>query len=369
MKIVRKKVWLVFVALLSIAVLTACSRGSGSTSETALPDMDIRIMENNTDPTKPNPADLLSVHFIDVGEGDAILIVQGDYAMLVDGGSPEMGTRVFSYIRNQGVEILDYLVATRPFADHVGGLPDVLRRMTVRNVLLPMIYHDTSIYNAFLLAVENAGAYVAVPFARHTFALGDAKVTILSPNPAGEWDNRANYSIVMRIEFGSTSFLLMGDAMREVEANLLGSTARLSSDVLKVARHGASSATTSGFLDAVNPSIAVISTGGYDGFLSQEVLRRLNGVGAHMEGDYFFNDLIISIETSRDESAKPLSTWYVTADFTEIEITEVTITKMAFGDYNFSFHWIFEDLVYRINLPNGVFSEREWRGIIRSMAE
>ena len=72
-----------------------------------------------------------------------------------------------------------------------------------------MVYHDTPAYNAFLVAAENSGADVAVLFVEDTFSLGNALVTVLSPNPTDEWDNRANYSIVMRIEFGSTSFLLM----------------------------------------------------------------------------------------------------------------------------------------------------------------
>jgi len=112
--------------------------------------------------------------------------------------------------------------------------------------------------------------------------LGDAVLTVLSPNPTDEWENRANYSIVLRVEFGSTSFLLMGDAMREVENNLLDSTVHLSSDVLKVARHGSSSATTSSFLDAINPSIAVISAGEDNSFLSQDVLRRLSDRSIHI---------------------------------------------------------------------------------------
>jgi len=275
-----KKIWLVLLVALPIMLLAACSRNA-PTPEGSQSDLDVQVKES-PEPKELNPSDLLTVHFIDVGEGDAILVIQGDYAMLVDGGSAEMGTTVFTYLRDQGVQRLDYLVATHPFADHIGGLPDVLRRVSVRNVLLPMIYHDTPAYNAFLIAVEDSGANVAVPFAGHTFALGDATITVLSPNPTDEWDNRANYSIVMRIEFGSTSFMLTGDAMREVEANLLDSTTRLSSDVLKVARHGSSSATTSGFLDAVNPSIAVISTGDNNSFLSQEVLRRLNNTGIHV---------------------------------------------------------------------------------------
>ena len=276
-----RKLWLaLLLTALPLILLAACSMGT-SEPGTELTDLDIRVMEAS-EPEELNPGDLLVAHFIDVGEGDAILIVQGDYAMLVDGGPADMGATVFTYLRNQGIETLEYVVATHPFADHVGGLPYILRRIRANNVLLPMVYHDTPSYNAFLLAVEDSGAEVAVPFAGHTFNLGDANITVLAPNPTDQWENRANYSIVLRIEFGSTSFLLMGDAMREVEANLLDSAVHLSSDVLKVARHGASSATTSGFLDAVNPSIAVISAGGNNSFLSQEVLRRLSGAGVHV---------------------------------------------------------------------------------------
>ena len=154
--------------------------------------------------------------------------------------------------------------------------------MNIKNALLPMIYHDTPAYNTFLSAVEKSGAEAAVPFAGHTFALGDAEITILAPKPTDEWENRANYSVVLRVQFGSTSFLLMGDAMREVETNLLDSAANLSADVMKVARHGASSATTSGFLDAVSPSIAIISAGDNNSFLSHEVIRRLSNASAHV---------------------------------------------------------------------------------------
>jgi len=275
-----KKFWLVTSMILLIILLAACSRNSPD-SEVSLTDLSIQVKEN-PEPKELSPDDLLSVHFLDVGEGDAILVVQGNYAMLIDGGSAEMGTTVFTYLRSQGIERLEYIVATHPFTDHIGGLPDILQRIDTRNVLLPMVYHDTPAYNAFLIAVENSSADAAVPFAGHIFTLGNATMTVLSPNSTDEWDNRANYSIVMRIDFGSTSFMLTGDAMREVEANLLDSAAHLSSNVLKVARHGASSATTSGFLDAVNPSIAVISAGADNSFLSQDVLRRLSNANVHV---------------------------------------------------------------------------------------
>jgi len=297
MKMMKRKTWLILLLALPIMLLAACSRNNAEPEE-PLSDINVQVRDA-PEPDDLSPADLLSIHFIDVGEGDAILIMQGEYAMLVDGGPVEMGTTVFTYLRNQGIRTLEYVVATHPFADHIGGLPDVIRRMNVNNILLPMIYHDTPAYNAFLVAVEDSGAEVAVPFAGHVFTLGDATITVLSPNPADEWDNRANYSIVMRVVFGSTSFMLTGDAMREVEASLLDSAAHLSSDVLKVARHGASSATTSGFLDAVNPSIAVISAGTNNSFFSQDVLRRLDNAGVHVfRTDLNGNIVIISDGTT-----------------------------------------------------------------------
>jgi len=279
------------------ALLAGCSNGVPIPEVTAS-EIDVTVVSPQS-PEELTPCDLLVVHFLDVGDGDAILLVQGDYSMLIDGGAPDMGTKVFQYLRSEGIANLNYLVATHPFADHVGGLPDVLRRMSVSNVLLPMIYHDTTAYNSFLRAVEDSGAEVIAPFAGEKFTLGTANITILAPNPTDEWEHRANYSIVLHVVFGQTSFLLMGDAMREVEANLLNSEVTLSADVLKVARHGASSASTRGFLDAVNPSIAVISTGQGGDFLSTEVIRRLEDVPAHVFRTDLHGNIIITSDGIR----------------------------------------------------------------------
>ena len=294
MKVIFSLLSLLIIPLL---FLTGCSRDAPP-PETAMPDIDITIVTPQA-AEELSPCDLLVVHFISVGDGDAILLVQGDYSMLIDGGPQDMGTRVFQYLRAKDITTLDYVVATHPLADHVGGLPDVLRRISVRNVLLPMVYHDTQAYNNFLLAVEESGAAVIAPFAGETFTLGDADITILAPNPTDEWEHRANYSIIMRVVFGQTSFLFMGDAMREVEANLLNSDVVLSSDVLKVARHGASSATTSGFLDAVNPSIAVISAGRNSAFLSNEILRRIEDVPAHIFRTDIHGNIVITSDGVR----------------------------------------------------------------------
>ena len=293
----RKQILLSALCFFLLLVFTGCSRDTPP-PEVAMPDIDITVITPQA-PEELSPDELLVVHFISVGDGDAILLVQGNYSMLIDGGPVDMGTRVFQYLRTEGITTLDYIVATHPFADHVGGLPDVMRRIGVRNVLLPMVYHDTPAYNNFLRAVEESGATVTAPFAGETFTLGDADVTVLAPNPEDAWEHRANYSIVLRVVFGQTSFLLVGDAMREVESNLLNSDKTLFADVLKVARHGASSATTRGFLDAVNPSIAVISAGRNSDFLSNEVLRRLEDVHAHIFRTDLHGNIVITSDGVR----------------------------------------------------------------------
>jgi len=283
---VKKKIGLLILIMVTLFAIAACS--STEEIEPAPADFEFEIVEIREVETL-NPNDLLAVHFIDVDDGDAILLVQGEYAMLVDSGHINMGTRVFQYLRSQGIDELEYIIATHPFEDHTGGFPEVLRRVAVKNAMIPMVYRDLPGFNAFLEALEHSaatyGAEVTVPFAGDVFHLGSAEITVLSPRITDSFGSAAtpNYSIVMRVDFGNTSFLLMGDAMREVEAILLDDlSVNLSADVIKVARHGDSSATTSGLLDAVNPNIAVISAERGSRRNSPEVNNRLANVFAHV---------------------------------------------------------------------------------------
>ena len=255
-----------------IFFLTACGRNHQDDISTNGINVSV---QNPVNEEKLDSSEFLSLHMIYVGEGDALLLIQGEYSMLIDGGEIEMGNRVVSYLLSYGIDNLTYLVNTHPFSDHVGGLSAVLRNIRVENALISMITHNTPIFYDFLDTLEESSATVVSPFAGDIFTLGQANITVLSPNSTDLWENRANFSIVLRVEFGNTSFLLMGDAMREVEASLLDSSANLSANVLKVGRHGIASSTTTAFLEAVNPNIALISTG-EDGFLSSEVLSRLS---------------------------------------------------------------------------------------------
>ena len=291
-----KLLCLAILSIMAIFMLAACGGDAGAQTPPVILDLDVQVQAQNEE-LPPDSTALLSVHFIDVGQGDAILLVQGDYAMLVDGGPSEAGLDVFANIRDLGISRLTYVVNTHPFADHVGGLSAVVSRMDVDFALIPMIHHSTPDFYAFLDTLESVGQ-VIVPLADteqgNIFRLGSAEITILSPMAADNWDNIANFSIVMRVVFGNTSFLLTGDAMREVENRLLDSDAVLSSDVLKVSRHGSAAATTSAFLDAVNPSIAVISAEERSDFISQEVLGRLSSRGIHTFKTYERGTIVIT---------------------------------------------------------------------------
>lgn len=213
--------------------------------------------------TQPPPEGELQVHFLDVGNADAALIRSGSHQMLIDGGEPADGKPVVDYLRKNGVERLDYVIATHPDADHIGGLPDVLEAFPVDHVLMSYMDDEhipTSYSYERLLSTlldQNIPVIEAAPGQQYT--LGEATVDILGPE--GVYDESNNMSVVCRITFGKRRFLMMGDAEKKAENALVKSGADLRADVLKVGHHGSHSSTGSVFLSAVSPAHAVISCG------------------------------------------------------------------------------------------------------------
>lgn len=205
-------------------------------------------------------AGTLEVHFIDIGQGDAILIRCGEHTMEVDFGNNDKGTTVQNYLEKQGVTSLDYAIGTHPDADHIGGMDVILYKMDTDKIFMPNVTSNTATYRDVLQVCKNKNYTIEVPEWGAVYELGDASFQIICPVADGYGDTNS-YSIGIRLTYQDTSFILCGDATIESETEMLCSNEELSANVLKVSHHGSSTSTSEKFLEAVNPIYAVISCG------------------------------------------------------------------------------------------------------------
>ena len=230
----------------------------------------------------------LTVAFLDIGQGDSILIrTPNGSTMLIDGGNSDRdGSEVIiPKLREWGEDRLDVMVATHPDADHIGGLPIVLENFPVVSVALTGQVHTTNIYERFLTDIRDIGINAIQVRTGTPIELDPAlQLDVLGPDDRfveTEGDNN-NASIVIRLVYGQVSFLFTGDAEGEEEQAILASGADVRSTVLKAGHHGSRSSTGEAFLAAVGPQIAVISAGRDNqyGHPHQSVLDRLQRAGA-----------------------------------------------------------------------------------------
>ncbi|EQB86208.1 competence protein ComEC [Clostridium punense] len=249
----------------------------------------------------------LKVHFLDVGQADSILIQQGEQSMLVDAGNNDDGNLVKDYLQKQGIKNLEFLVGTHPHEDHIGGLDYVINAFKVGKLYMPKASSNTKTFTDVVNAAKNKGLSFTAPNPGESFKLGEATVTILSPNGSG-YEDLNNYSIVVKVAFGNTSFLLTGDAEDVSEKEIMAKGFDVSSTVLKVGHHGSNSSTTLEFLSKVNPKYAVISVGKDNtyGHPKQNILDRLKGKGIPVyRTDESGTIIATSNGTSVTFSAKP----------------------------------------------------------------
>ena len=205
--------------------------------------------------------DKLTVHFLDVGQGDCALITCGEYAMLIDAGDNSMGTTVELYLRKQNIKKLDYVIGTHPDADHIGGMDVIIYKFDCDTIILPDFEKNTATYRDVIDTINNKNYKITRPAAGQTYSLGQSEFTVISPVSDDYGDNANNYSVGIRLTYGDTSFLLAGDAEEEAEEDMLDSGQELKADVFKASHHGSRTSNTEEFLEAVNPKYAVISCG------------------------------------------------------------------------------------------------------------
>ena len=222
------------------------------------------------------PMDGLYVHYIDVGQGDSELVCCNGEYMLIDAGEPDASDAVLEYLDRHGIDKLDYLVCTHGHSDHCGGLDAVVESLGVETVFTSPYADDSPSYEIFTDAVYDAGLELTVPELGESYRLGEASFSFIGP--LEDYDNLNDDSLVMRLEYGDTSFLFTGDMTSKAEKDLINDGADLRCDVLKVGHHGSSGSSCYQFLYEAQPGIGVISCekGNSYGHPHEETLSRLN---------------------------------------------------------------------------------------------
>ena len=221
----------------------------------------------------------LLIDFIDVGQADSILVRKQDKVMLIDAGTNEAGETVVNYLKNLGITKIDYLIGTHPHEDHIGGLDDVINNFDIGQIYMPKIETTTKTFEDVLDAIENKNLTITAPNKGDKIELGQAVGEFMT-EPILDKDNLNVSSLVLRLEFGNTSYLFMGDAEEENEETIHWPK----TDVLKVGHHGSSTSSSESFLEQVQPQYAVIMAGKDNsyGLPTQETIDKLNNRGSEI---------------------------------------------------------------------------------------
>ncbi len=240
----------------------------------------------------------LYMYVIDVGQADSTLFIFPDGEnLLIDAGNREDTALVTDFLLNVGIEKLDTVIATHPHEDHIGGMGGVIRNFDIDEFYIPDAYNTTVYYTDMLDSLEEKDIYVNIAESGTKIKDDEYLVEILSPEDM-QYENLNHESIVTKIEYKGTSFLVMGDAEKENEYNIIEKYgSKIESDVLRVGHHGSATSSTTDFLKAVNPKLALISVGADNdyGHPHREVVERLEKLEIpSLRTDISGNILIIS---------------------------------------------------------------------------
>ena len=217
----------------------------------------------------------IEVHFIDVGQGDSCVIIgPNGEVMLIDAGSNASSIATLQYLEDLNIQAIDYLVITHPDADHMGGAVSILKTFDVKLIIDSGYVHTTQTYTDYLTYVDehNFSFVLGRSGDQYSFT-GGVYFTILNPKEVLDSNNS---SIVVLMEYGTTSFLFMGDAELEAEKAILTEYPDLNVDVVKIAHHGSNTSTSLEFIESISPKDAIISVGDNSyGHPSRDIVQRL----------------------------------------------------------------------------------------------
>lgn len=279
------------------------------------------------------------VHFIDVGQADAALIICDGKKMLIDGGNVEDSNLIYSVLNKKGITYLDYVICTHPHEDHVGGLAGALEAAKAGRVFCPMDSFDSKAFDNFINYVHRQRLELEFPPVGETIFLGSASVHFLGPQQ--EYEDTNEMSIVVKIVYGETSFLFTGDAGRESELDILASGQDLKSMVLKVGHHGSNTSTSYAFLREVMPKYAIISVGKNNdyGHPHEEVMSRLRDAEVEVYRTDLHGDIIctsdgknVSFKTAKNNP--PLTGSALIKDRGQKDANTLNVSDYYIGNVN-----------------------------------
>lgn len=216
--------------------------------------------QKESDAAETGVSGTMTVHFLDAGQGTAVLFEQDGHFMLVDGGPADASSYVVAYLKKQGVERLDYIIASHYDSDHLNGVIGALHAFGTDMLLGPDYEHDSRLYRSFVKLLREKNITPYYPAVGDTFPFGKAEFAVVCPDGYSDTDSNNN-SVGIRMVFGDTSFLILGDAEEESEAQMLLNGIPVQSDVYLASHHGSSSSSSEKFLKTAAPEWCVISCG------------------------------------------------------------------------------------------------------------
>ncbi|WP_371742829.1 ComEC/Rec2 family competence protein [Exiguobacterium sp. s57] len=207
-------------------------------------------------------ASSIKVHYIDIGQGDAIYIkMPSGEDVIIDGGNKGKGDAIVAYLKKQKVDDIEVLISTHPDADHIGGLDEILDAYRVENIYAPKVKHTTQAYKDFLQAVKREGKTIKTAQMGVSLPIKGVSAKFVGPVKSYSNSDLNNWSAVLHVTYKKNTFLFTGDAEHVSEKDMMAKKQTLRADVLKVGHHGAKTSTSSTFLNTVKPKHAIISVG------------------------------------------------------------------------------------------------------------
>lgn len=253
----------------------------------------------------------LNIIFFYVGQADSTFINLKDFTMLIDAGNNEDGEKIANFLKEKGINKLDYIIATHADEDHIGGLDDIIKKIdTIGKMYIPTVGKSGIDYKNAIKAAKENNIIVENPVVGDTFSLGEANCEIMSAmEEEGVSDNDS--SIVMQMKYKQTSYLFMGDAEKAVENSRSWNRV----DVLKVGHHGSNSSSSEEFLEQVKPQYSIIEVGKDNSYNlpSSKAIERLENSGSKV----LRTDMV---------SVGNVGSFWLTSDGTWINIKEVNMS-------------------------------------------